>query len=301
MTKLLTTTATAPTLDQFYTRPETAALCLDHLRTVLPDLSADLYLEPSAGDGAFYDLLPEPRIGIDIAPGSSGISTADFLEFNPPKGAGKVVTIGNPPFGRNASQAIAFLNRAAQFSSVVAMILPASMMKPSMQRRIDPHLHLVSELPLLDELFHVGRLFRKVDTVFQVWRREETPRVEPVQARTHADFTFVKDLAEADFAMRRVGGLAGKILPIPDGGAPVRGYSPSSNYYLAANGIDPSRLEARFRALDFTECARRTAAHPSISKSEIVALYEAQVSFETVVKTPEGGEAPKASVLEVLS
>ena len=267
-------------LDPYYTRAQTATACLAKLDEWLPDLDADLYVESSAGDGVFLVRLPTPRIGLDIAPAAPGIETADFLAWTPPADAGRIVVVGNPPFGRAASTAIAFMNHAATFADVIAMILPASMSKGSMQDRLDPFLHLVDEMPLPQEPFRFGEETRKVNAVFQVWRREKTHREKSVRPSRHADFDFVPDVKKADFVVRRVGGAAGKILARPAGSDSLHGYSPSSNLFVRANGVAPGVLRARFEAIDFDEVRNRAAAHPSVSKSDIVALYAAQVALE---------------------
>uniref|UniRef100_UPI000A876B61 hypothetical protein n=1 Tax=Escherichia coli TaxID=562 RepID=UPI000A876B61 len=68
-----TPTSSTNSHDKFYTRPETAEFCLAHLRDALPNLAADLWVAPSAGDGVFLDRLPHPRIGLDVAPDHPGI------------------------------------------------------------------------------------------------------------------------------------------------------------------------------------------------------------------------------------
>ncbi len=280
---MLHTTPTTPAnpLDKFYTRPETAMACFAFLHAAIPDLEADLYVEPAAGDGVFLDLLPEPRIGMDIAPAGPGIATGDFLAWTPEDPAGRIVVVGNPPFGANASLAIQFFNSAADYSDVIAMILPASMRKGTMQDRLNTRFHLVSEHPLPDEQFRVGDGLHRVNAVFQVWRRGPVPRVKTCGRTTHADFDFVATAGEADFAMRRVGGRAGVILPLP--ATTARGYAPASNYFIKSNGIDPAVLAKRFRALDFSEVRDCVVANPSVSKREIVTLYEAQLALEAIV------------------
>ncbi len=79
-------------LDQFYTQPKVARECWSALRSILRKgqigkiLSEErgqspFFLEPSAGDGVFYDLLPEGRrLGLDIAPRHPAIEARDFLE-----------------------------------------------------------------------------------------------------------------------------------------------------------------------------------------------------------------------------
>ena len=54
-----------PRLDQYYTQRHISKACLKKLSLN----EYDLILEPSAGDGAFFDFLPkEKRVGIDLVP-----------------------------------------------------------------------------------------------------------------------------------------------------------------------------------------------------------------------------------------
>lgn len=271
--------AQAAALDRYYTRPETAVLCLEHLHATLPDLAADLYLEPAAGDGVFLSRLPAPCRGLDIAPAADGIETADFLTWTPEEDAGRIVVVGNPPFGRNAAKAITFFNHGARFADTIAMILPASLSKPSLQARLDRRFHLVSEMPLPREPFRHEGAITRVNTVFQVWTRRDRERAVPACPRSHPDFVFVDTLAEADFVMRRVGARAGTILPVPAEAASPGGYAATSNLFIRATG-DPALLETRFRCLDMAEVRERVAACPSVSKADIVALYTAQLALE---------------------
>ena len=88
------------TKDQFYTSPDVAKKCIQILISVLHDaalhspapvlpLSSYLWVEPSAGNGAFLNNIPETydKIGIDIepAPGAdANILKQDFLTWVPP-------------------------------------------------------------------------------------------------------------------------------------------------------------------------------------------------------------------------
>ena len=52
-----------PLYDQFFTRPEVAALCWKYVAAIVPALTGKspqelAFIEPAAGYGAFYDLLP---------------------------------------------------------------------------------------------------------------------------------------------------------------------------------------------------------------------------------------------------
>ena len=278
-------------LDQFYTRPETAEACLALFAARLPGFRADLFVEPSAGDGVFLERLPEPRYGIDIMPAASGIDTGDFLAWTPDGGVETIAVVGNPPFGKNGAKAIAWFNHSARFAEVIAFIMPASLMKGSMQDRLDNRFHLLAEIPLLAEPFRAGSVWHQVNTVFQIWKRGSDRRPKSVRKTTHQDFRFVANAAEADFVIRRVGGRAGKILPSIVGSADTRGYSPSSNLFVKAGGVDPLLLEARFRKLDFTDVRECVAANPSVSKSDVVALYGAQLDLEKLSRAAKLNEA----------
>ena len=166
-------------LDQFYTRPEIARDCLRSLlgamRTDGANPDDHQFVEPSAGAGAFYDLLPSNRrIGIEIVPGRSEFECRDFLTWQPRRNGRPYAVIGNPPFGSRAWLALAFLNRATEFADWIGMILPmyfASDGKGSPKFRVQGAGLLLSE-PLPDDSF-VGACGsrKKVNAVWQVWRR----------------------------------------------------------------------------------------------------------------------------------
>jgi hypothetical protein len=280
-------------LDKFYTRPETAEACLALLAARLPEFRADLFVEPSAGDGVFLERLPKPSYGIDIAPAAPGIDAGDYLAWVPDENVGAVAVVGNPPFGKNGAKAIAWFNHSARYAEVIAMIMPASLMKGSMRDRLNDRFHLIDEMPLLAEPFRVGAALHQVNAVFQIWKRGETRRPKSVRKTTHPDFRFVASAIGADCVIRRVGGRAGQILPPIDGATDSRGYSPSSNLFVKAESVDPKALEARLNSLDFTDVRECVAANPSVSKSDIVALYQAQLDLErsSVTARPNAADA----------
>ena len=70
-------------LDQFYTKEIIAKLCWNHLIETISSLDKSIndlfFLEPSAGKGAFYNLMPEHRrIGMDLEPKCAGVKLQDF-------------------------------------------------------------------------------------------------------------------------------------------------------------------------------------------------------------------------------
>lgn len=267
-------------LDQFYTRADVAAtcaqVCLDVLRQRGVALDTCFFVEPSAGTGAFLDAVPAPKLGLDLEPGRSDIEQADFTTWDP---TGRfspeqmVVAIGNPPFGKNSSLALAFVNRCAMFADYVAFILPRTFEKASLQAKLDPHLHLIHEVELAaDSFVHDGQPYT-VPVVFQIWAR--LLELRPITARaplTHPDFQFVQDPTEADFAFQRVGAAAGKVS--------VEGLrkAPPSHYFIKVNPDVPRDVQAILADIDWTEVKHRTAGNPSIGKRELVELYEQAVT-----------------------
>ena len=113
----------AKKLDQFYTNTNIAESCLADLIDILKNknIKNPVWLEPSAGNGAFYSIMPEPKLGIDIDPKITGILKKDFLTFILPDN--NYITLGNPPFGQNSSIAIKFFNRCAEKSEIIAFIV----------------------------------------------------------------------------------------------------------------------------------------------------------------------------------
>ena len=260
-------------LDKFYTRPEIVAQCL---RQLFKDLQkediddVDLWLEPSAGSGAFLSKLPTPRLGLDLAPEAAGIERADFLCWTPSVPSQRIATVGNPPFGKNASKAIAFFNHAATFSTIIAMVFPRTFEKSSVHRRLDRNFRCVSNMPLPKNAFTFMGADASVPCTFQVLIKAETPRDIAPTKTTHADFRFLQDRSGAEMAFQRIGANAGTIK------TSFQHLSASSHFFIKASSHIPAAdLEQRFRSLDFERVKHLTAGNPSIAKSELIAIYEA--------------------------
>lgn len=273
--------AAARRLDKFYTRPEAVEACVAHLHALIASggLPAndpsegvvgphDLWIEPSAGAGAFLLRLPEPRVGLDLEPGIDGIERGDFLAWSPPAGARNPIVVGNPPFGRNSSLAVRFFNHAAGFASRIAFVVPRTFEKESLQARLDPWFHLEGALPLPAESFEFLGAPYAVPSAWQVWRRRDARRSTARSPLSHPDFAFVgRD--EAHFAVQRVGTRAGSV---KDPSGPI---AAASHYFIRAAEGASDLVESRFRQIDAAEVGARTSGNPSISKRELVALYQA--------------------------
>lgn len=166
-------------LDRFFTRRFVAGQCYRSLLEIMArdhvDSASYKFIEPAAGDGAFYDLLPEKRrIGIEIVPGRQEFLHRDYLGWTPRKSGYRYAVIGNPPFGYRAWLALAFLNHSATFSDYVAMILPMAFQsdgKGSPKFRVDGAELVLSEPLASDAFVTPSGQVAQVNALWQIWRR----------------------------------------------------------------------------------------------------------------------------------
>ena len=166
-------------LDEFYTRPEIAEDCyislLNKMQSDYANHSLYRFVDPSAGNGVFYDLLPENRrIGIEIAQKRPEFEKTDFLSWEPMRNGCRYAVVGNPPFGYRAWLALAFLNHAAGFADYVGLILPMAFQSDG---KGSPK-HRVEGAELIQQTFLPKDSFIKSDgspvsinALWQIWRR----------------------------------------------------------------------------------------------------------------------------------
>ena len=170
-------------LDQYNTLPEVADYCLDSFNKFLKkektSLSKYKIIEPSAGTGSFYNILPKNnRIGIDVETYNKEYIRQDFLTWTPSTGDRPCIAIGNPPFGYRGWLALAFLNRASEFCDYVGFILPMSFQsdgKGSPKNRVTG-MTLVHSEALSGDVFMLPNGDRAtVNTLWQIWKKGKTP------------------------------------------------------------------------------------------------------------------------------
>lgn len=255
------------TLDQFYTHPKIARRCVAHaLKIIGAANEITLWMEPSAGNGAFLSVLPQPCFGLDIAPAGAGIVQGDFLKWHPKSKGERIAVIGNPPFGKNSSLAIKFFNHAARFADYIAFIVPRTFEKDSTKRKLPSNMELVFEENIGSDCFTLDGAPYNVPTVFQVWHRTGDLRLYRHESMRHPDFDFLRSPVGADFAFQRVGARAGLVS--------VEGLrkSPQSHYFIKVR--DPAlAVMAILQSIDWSPVKHRTAGNPSIGKAELVAAY----------------------------
>ncbi len=164
-------------LDQIFTRPEIAAEChadlIDRMAIDHAPIEEYQFVEPGAGAGAFYDLLPDDRrTGLDILPMRDEFERCDFLTWAPTPG--RYAVIGNPPFGYRAWLALAFVNHAATFADYAGLILPMAFQsdgKGSPKHRVTG-MRLIHSAPLpAGSFIYPDGREAKINALWQVWQR----------------------------------------------------------------------------------------------------------------------------------
>ena len=256
-------------MDCFYTHPEIAYQCLEFLFQKTDQKSFSHWVEPSAGNGSFFNQMPEPKTGIDLVPNKKfGILKADFLAWNPKIECKRIVTVGNPPFGKNSSLAVKFFNHASSFSNCIAMILPKTFRKDSIVNRLNRNFHLIGEMDIPENSFIFQNSSYNVPCVFQVWIKKRKLRELVVRPKFHTDFLFSEPV-NADFAIQRVGGNAGRVKNR------LSCISPNSHYFIKSIELVETVTNI-FKDIEWSTVKYNTAGNPSISKTDVVSLYSSQ-------------------------
>jgi hypothetical protein len=254
-------------LDQFYTDPKYAQIFYSKILEHINMNDFDVILEPSAGTGNFFNLLPKnKRIGIDIEPKSEEIIQQNFLDYFPNCNE-KVATIGNPPFGKNSSIAIKFFNHAAEFSDVIAFILPRTFRKESVINRLNENFHLIYDEIVPDNSFIFEGNIYNVCCCAQIWLRKNNIRkkIKKYSFSDVSDWFEIVNPEFADFCIQRVGVAAGSIKT-----ENFKLYSPLSHYFIKQHHQIVLEI---FKTIDFKEVKFNTAGNPSVSASELIKMW----------------------------
>lgn len=162
--------------DQFFTPVETAAMCFKIFTDVIKRYGENpndfKYIEPSAGDGRFLQVLPSNTIALDIEPRNSSIINADYLNWYPSENNNFVV-FGNPPFGLRGHTALKFINHSYNFANYVCFILPQlfeSDGKGVPRKRVKGY-NLIHSTKLVSDFYEPCGNRIKINTIFQIWSK----------------------------------------------------------------------------------------------------------------------------------
>lgn len=207
---------TRNTLDQYYTKKDIAKQYIDVFMEIInPSSERCVLVEPSAGNGAFSDILRDTSLltlAYDIDPKKDYMVQHDFLDTDVnifKHDDVNVHCIGNPPFGKQNSLVKKFIQHCSKFSTTIAFILPRSFKKASCYNAFPLLFHKVYEEDCPINGFEVNNKEHKVPCVFQIWVKKDVPR-EQVHIIQPNGYVFTDKSRQPDFAIRRVGGTAGK-------------------------------------------------------------------------------------------
>ncbi len=290
--------ALAAITDQYFTTPVVAARCLDVFMDVLGnvsqpmDLLNTLWIEPAAGSGVFVDLLAsrgQHVWGGDIHPQHPDIHQHDYLLDKLPRRRPKtrgLLVIGNPPFGRKASLATAFINRALAHAGMVGFIVPLQLRKWSAQKRIDKSARLLLDISLPhDSFLFLGKPYR-LRCCFQVWTTWSPQHLPGADLRlagppriSHPDFTAWQynctDQAIKyfdypwDFAVLRQGYGDFSVLHPPS----TRTDLDRRRQWIFIKAASSKALK-RLRSIDYTALSHHNTGTPGFGKADLVHAYE---------------------------
>ena len=168
--------------EQYYTPKPLALELVSQIEKVLGPLAGKTILEPAGGTGAFIEAVQTKGvtsvISFDIEPLHELVSVGDFLGQEIKES--NLITISNPPFGRNNSLSIPFFNHAANVSDAICFIVPRSWRKWSVTNRLDLGFELALDLDIeIDYVDAAGTPLSNKNhlaTCFQIWKKADAPR-----------------------------------------------------------------------------------------------------------------------------
>lgn len=281
--------------DQFYTKDAIAEECLADLVNILQDnsdydLDKVCFLEPSAGGGAFLRALDKEKYSnyyaCDIDPNGKKIIKRDFLcddlsDDLPDKQS--VIVIGNPPFGRRARTAAAFINKALDYTETIAFILPLQFQKHSAQNKLARHARLIFDKTLTPDAFVFNGKSYIVRCCFQIWTTRnfgKDLRLRSSPITKHKDFDmwqynntreaekyFNKDLYGWDFAIPRQGYKDYTIKETDPDKMDRR------TQWIFFKAKTPEVLD-RLNQINYDKLSKKNISIPGFGKADVIKEYE---------------------------
>jgi hypothetical protein len=266
--------------EQFYTPTSLALTLVENVEAVLGSLQGKSVLEPAGGTGSFVEAAfakgAKEVISFDIEPLHEKVILGSFLEQELTQR--NLITISNPPFGRNNSLSIPFFNHAARVSDAICFIVPRSWRKWSVTNRLDLNFELVSDQDIdIDYVDSSGELISdksRLATCFQVWKKTATPRV----AIKITDMGVIEKVSPelADVSMTIFGYGCGNIKEdferVPN----------TTQLFLKLN--HPQALSA-LRSVDFSRFYKSTAYTEALSIQEINYLLNEQIYGDPMIES----------------
>jgi hypothetical protein len=177
------------------------------------------------------------------------------------------VIIGNPPYGKGASLAIRFLNKALELCEDVRFVLPRSFRKPAIMNRVNLDFSCVYDETLPYETFVPATSNTK--TCYQIWKRQQREKIK-LEA-THPDWVDLKweQRDEASLMIRVAGTRAGAMFTAEE----MKKYKCGAghNHFIKAS---PEVVQKLLTLQDeLIELGKEANNQACVGRYQIVALY----------------------------
>jgi predicted RNA methylase len=265
--------------EQYYTPKPLALELVAQIEKILGPLAGKTVLEPAGGTGAFIEAVQSAGvskvISFDIEPLHDSVSVGDFLEQE--INQKNLITISNPPFGRNNSLSIPFFNHAAEASDAICFIVPRSWRKWSVTNRLDLSFELALDIDLdLDYVDAEGLPLSSkthLATCFQIWKKTNKPR----KVVRVVDKGIIEKVSpdQADVSLTIFGYGCGKVKtqfePVPN----------TTQMFLKLH--HPKALDA-LESVDYSKFFRNTAYTEALSLQEINYLLNEAIYGDPMIE-----------------
>jgi hypothetical protein len=266
--------------EQYYTPLALAHTLVEYVEQVLGPLKNMRVLEPAGGTGSFVEAAlargVKEVISFDIEPLHEAVVKGSFLDQTLSDQG--LITISNPPFGRNNSLSIPFFNHAAPVSGAICFIVPRSWRKWSVTNRLDLNFELVFDQDLdIDYVDSTGELISdksRLATCFQIWKRTSSPRV-PVKIKDMGVVEKVSpELADVSLTIfgYGCGTLKQEFERVPN----------TTQLFLKLN--HPKALGA-LRSVEFSKFYKSTAYTEALSIQEINYLLNEKIFGDPMIES----------------
>jgi len=265
--------------EQYYTPKPLARELVAQIEKTVGPLSGRTVLEPAGGTGAFIDAVQAAGVtkvmSFDIEPLHELVKEGNFLEQEIKES--NLITISNPPFGRNNSLSIPFFNHAAKVSDAICFIVPRSWRKWSVTNRLDLGFELALDLDIeIDYVDSEGLAISTkthLATCFQIWKKTNNTRA--IVRVTDKGIIEKVSTDQADVSLTIFGYGCGKVKtefePVPN----------TTQMFLRLN--HPQALAA-LESVDYSKFYKNTAYTEALSLQEINYLLNEAIYGDPMIE-----------------
>lgn len=266
--------------EQYYTPLALAHSLVESVEQVLGPIKGKTVLEPAGGTGSFVEAAlgrgAKEVISFDIEPLHDAVAKGSFLDQT--LNDQGLITISNPPFGRNNSLSIPFFNHAASVSEAICFIVPRSWRKWSVTNRLDLNFELVFDQDLdIDYVDATGELISdksRLATCFQIWKRTKSARV-PVK---------IKDMGVIEKVTPELADVSLTIFGYGCGTVKQEFERVPNTTQLFLKLIHPKALEA-LKSVEFSRFYKSTAYTEALSIQEINFLLNEEIFGDPMIES----------------